>query len=218
MGLQLLTLCADDPPLELSFRFQAGPPQRYLQQHCDWVLQAELSGGGALLNLGVHLIDLILALTGSGSADVTAIHCQLSQAMHGCAVEDQAVVMIQLSGGATATVSSGYCFPDSPLKRDFQATVVTRRHYIHTTASGLMIHSQTQGIPARTLPCNLDTDSYYGDFIQSVMQDVRSSPWPEPRAGLPQMQAAFATVAAAYDAARQVKKSSKNKKDDDIIN
>ncbi|MBN8902229.1 MAG: Gfo/Idh/MocA family oxidoreductase, partial [Rhodospirillales bacterium] len=42
----------------LSFKFVGGMVDRYREQRVEWMLDRRTAGGGALLNLGIHFMDL----------------------------------------------------------------------------------------------------------------------------------------------------------------
>src|SRR4051794_27470646 len=56
----------------LSFRFIVGPVARYERAGCGWMLDKRQAGGGAMLNVGVHFIDLISSLTNAPITHVCA--------------------------------------------------------------------------------------------------------------------------------------------------
>jgi predicted dehydrogenase len=83
----------------------------------DWTFRKAEVGGGHLLWLGIHWLDLLLAITG---ARVEAV-----QAMTGVVggapidVEDLATVNLRLAGGAQASLVSGYVLgADAPKQID----------------------------------------------------------------------------------------------------
>ena len=51
-----------------SFRFIVGSVARYERGGCGWVVDQQHAGGGSLLDVGIHFIDLISSLT---SAPIT---------------------------------------------------------------------------------------------------------------------------------------------------
>ncbi len=44
---------------------------RYYQQKVEWVIDRATSGGGPLLNLGIHFVDLCRVLLGNAALTVT---------------------------------------------------------------------------------------------------------------------------------------------------
>jgi predicted dehydrogenase len=58
--------------------------------------------GGALMNQGVHTVDLILWLFG----DVTRVQAGLRTALHAIEVEDTAVAILELAGGPLCTLQA----------------------------------------------------------------------------------------------------------------
>jgi predicted dehydrogenase len=81
---------------------------RYPAWGSPWMLDPALAGGGCLRNLGAHLLDLFLLLTGE-EAQVTA--AQLSARALGQKVEDYATVLLRSAGGVLGTVELGNTVP-----------------------------------------------------------------------------------------------------------
>lgn len=74
-----------------------------------WRQKKALSGGGALMDLGVHCIDLIEYLSGQ-KAVKTAAFCNTKTFSYD--VEDTASVILKLDGGLTAYVDTNFNIPD----------------------------------------------------------------------------------------------------------
>ena len=55
-----------------SFRFMSGPVSRYYENDNPWNLRLAEAGGGCLINIGIHLPDLCLHLTGKSVTKVYA--------------------------------------------------------------------------------------------------------------------------------------------------
>jgi predicted dehydrogenase len=73
-----------------------------------WFYDAELAGGGCVVDLGTHLVDLVLWTL--GWPEVTAVDSRLlNRGGHG--VEDYAHARLDLSNGASATVSCSWSLP-----------------------------------------------------------------------------------------------------------
>ena len=75
----------------------------------SWRQSRATSGGGALMDMGVHCIDLIRYVTGQEVAQVAAMHDTLSFSYD---VEDSSVVLMRMANGALATVQSNFNIPD----------------------------------------------------------------------------------------------------------
>ncbi|HEV8585900.1 MAG TPA: Gfo/Idh/MocA family oxidoreductase [Methylomirabilota bacterium] len=90
------------------FRLNRPTSARYPAWQSPWMLDPALAGGGCLRNLGSHLFDLFLHLTGE-DARVTA--AQLSSRVHGQPVEDYASVLLRTTSGVLGTIEVGNTVP-----------------------------------------------------------------------------------------------------------
>ena len=182
---------AGEPLIELSVRFIAGSPDRYRQTGCDWVLDPKQSGGGSLLNLGVHFIDLALALSG----DVEELYCLTSNRQFNLAVEDQASLLMRMTDGAIVSIETGYGYPDQAAsKRDFNTVAASKQTYIHIDATKAELLSHT-GI-VQQLAIAIDTDTYYVNYINNVLHDIQTTR--KPLSSLEHMAAAMTVIDQAY--------------------
>ncbi|MBQ6901674.1 MAG: Gfo/Idh/MocA family oxidoreductase, partial [Oscillospiraceae bacterium] len=85
-----------------------------------WRQVKALSGGGALMDMGVHCIDLIQNITGSKAKRVASFSKTHTFSYE---VEDQASLMMELENGAVAYVESNFNIPDAvPSKLEFYGT------------------------------------------------------------------------------------------------
>jgi predicted dehydrogenase len=75
-----------------------------------WRQNKKLSGGGALIDMGVHAIDLIQYLTDSKVTKVAALN---DTKTFQYSVDDSSCVLMKLSNGATAHVDSNFNIPDA---------------------------------------------------------------------------------------------------------
>jgi predicted dehydrogenase len=76
------------------------PPEYYAQS--PWRGTWALDGGGALMNQGVHTVDLLLWLLG----DVRRVYARTLAALHAIEVEDTAVAVLEFENGAVATLEA----------------------------------------------------------------------------------------------------------------
>lgn len=75
-----------------------------------WRQQMNTSGGGALMDMGVHCIDLIQYITGSKAKKVAAFTATKTFKYN---IEDSASVIFELENGANCYVDSNFNIPDA---------------------------------------------------------------------------------------------------------
>src|SRR4029079_4667564 len=68
-----------------SVQFMSGPPARYLVNGSPWMVDLERAGGGCMVNLAPHFVDLFLQ---SSAAQEVAVTASLSSTLHSARVED----------------------------------------------------------------------------------------------------------------------------------
>jgi predicted dehydrogenase len=77
------------------------PPEYYANSR--WRGTRALDGGGALMNQGVHTVDLLLWLMG----DVERVYARTLTALHEIEVEDTVVATLEFRNGAVGTIEAG---------------------------------------------------------------------------------------------------------------
>ena len=78
-----------------------------------WRQNKRQGGGGALMDMGVHCIDLMQYITGSRVREVAAFNDTLTFHYE---VEDTSVLLLRLENGAVCTVQSNFNIPDDAAK------------------------------------------------------------------------------------------------------
>jgi predicted dehydrogenase len=176
------------------FKFVGGMVDRYHQQQVPWMLERPLSGGGPLLNLGVHHLDLCRVLLNNAALNV--VSAVISNHTAGLTIEDHAIVLLR-GGGATCMVETGYLYPAPNSVFDMHYSVRTEGHYFaardnHT----LEIVTNDRRRETREMP--LTNVSFYPEFVRDTLRRVQTGE--KPIADLDDMAAAMDLVQAAYAA------------------
>ena len=130
------------------FRLINGPPQRYVEDGCGWVLDAAVSGGGALRNLGIHGIDAFLQL--AGDQDVVVEQASFGRPLHGAAVEDYALIVLRAGDGGIGLIEAGYTYA-SMTRGIFEWRVSARNATLIDRGDGLEVATLDDGA-VRELP------------------------------------------------------------------
>lgn len=73
-----------------------------------WRQDSEKSGGGSLIDMGGHCIDLLEMFFG----EVKRVSCFVGNLVQGYEPEDSAVAMLAFENGCFATVDTFFCLPD----------------------------------------------------------------------------------------------------------
>ncbi len=96
------------------------PVSAYAQFTCwypdmpgNWRQSKKNGGGGAMMDMGVHCIDLLQYILGSKAKDVVAMHDTLTWNYE---VEDSSTVLMRLESGAHCVVQSNFNIPDDAAK------------------------------------------------------------------------------------------------------
>ncbi|GAA2719332.1 Gfo/Idh/MocA family protein [Cellulomonas aerilata] len=179
-----------------SVQFIAGPPERYLGNGSPWMVEARRAGGGCLVNLAPHFVDLFLRSSGSGSVTVTAA---LSSALHGREIEDFASLTLTTPEGHVAVIEVGYAFPGSPLKRHCAFMRIGRGGTATVWSDGTASFTSTEGA-TDTANIDVDSDPLYGPFVDAVADGLTTG-WQD-LPGLDDLEAAMRVVWDGYAQAR----------------
>ena len=149
--------------------FLAGPPSRYRANGNPWMLDPARAGGGALVNLAPHFIDL--ALRHLGPSTLSAL--TRSSALHGERVEDHATVVLTSASGGEAIIEVGYTFPSSPLQRYCSFSAAGEHGFASVDTDGT---ARFTGHDGRTITETIvvDSDPLYAVFVDRVADALDS--------------------------------------------
>ena len=77
-----------------------------------WRQDPETGGGGSLMDMGSHCMDLLEMYLG----EIETVSCYTSNNVHDYKSEDSAIVSLKFKNGALATVDTFFCIPDNSSK------------------------------------------------------------------------------------------------------
>lgn len=191
----LLPLIAEVAPGErvhnLSFKFVGGLLSRYPAMNSEWVVQRSRSRGGALLNLGVHGLDLICTLLPQAPAVVGAT---MSNSLGHYDVEDQAMVLLR-AGDSLAMVETAYAYPAGRSTFDLHYSIRTDKHYFVVENDRNIEYADESGVWTR-LDAPTSNGTCYQPFVRETLRRVeRNEP---PLANMTDMVKVMHLVEAAY--------------------
>ena len=176
----------------LSFKFVGGMVDRYHQQKVEWVIDRASSGGGPLLNLGIHHVDLCRVLL--GNADLAVTGAMMSNRTAGLSIEDHAIMLMQ-GGGASCMVETGYLYPAPNSVFDMHYSIRTDGHYF-TAHDNSTLEIVTNDRQRTTRAMKLTNAFFYTEFTHDTLRRVRDGR--PPIADLADNAAAVALIEAAY--------------------
>jgi predicted dehydrogenase len=176
----------------LSFKFVGGMVDRYHQQKVEWVIDRSTSGGGPLLNLGIHHVDLCRVLLDNAELEVTG--AMMSNRNAGLTIEDHAI-MLMSGGGASCMVETGYLYPAPNSVFDMHYSIRTDRHYF-AARDNSTLEIVTNDRSRSTREMKLTNVFFYPEFVRDTLRRLREGR--RPIADLADNAAAVALIEAAY--------------------
>jgi len=81
-----------------------------------WRQDPATGGGGSLMDMGSHCIDLLEMFFGN----IKSVSCYINNSVHAYRSEDSAVVSMFFENGAMATVDTYFCIPDNSSKNTLE--------------------------------------------------------------------------------------------------
>ena len=178
-----------------SLRFMSGPVSRYYENDNPWNLQLAAAGGGCLINIGIHLPDLYLHLTGKKAKKV---HALTSSDSFGEEVEDYAHLTLETTDGAICTIESAYVHAPSPWSPRVEFSLHGKTRQYHSEGKDRMVWFDAQGTGG-SIDGPLDNSPFYPAFVADTIDALRKGR--PPVAGIEDNLAALRIVDAAYRSA-----------------
>jgi predicted dehydrogenase len=113
------------------FRFNQPGVQRYVDLGSPWMLSKADAGGGALINLGIHGIDLFRYITSEEPQVVSAV---TSYAIHKREDEDYAHVTMRTPSGIVFLNEASYTYPGTG--GDQERKLSAQKMFLRATTTG----------------------------------------------------------------------------------
>lgn len=162
-----------------------------------WFPDPDLSGGGAVMDHTVHIVDLVYHLLGETVADVYA---EIGTRFHDIPTEDVNVLSMELSDGTAFLLDGSWSRPDEyHIWGDATVELIGSEGTISVDCTGQRIWHTEDANKAGVRSVNAGTDTtgaMVDDLITAVREDHEMMTTPDE--GL----LAVAAVEAAYDSAR----------------
>ncbi len=160
------------------FRYITGPPSRYIKWKCPWMLKKEEAGGGCLINLGVHFIDLLHYITNEEFDLVTAI---ISNRNYKLEIEDYALLVLKSDTSTYGVIEVAYT-PSSSVETYY--SLIAEKGVVHVRKSEMKISTED-----KTEVQKLE-DNHYFKFVEITLERFEKNENP---------------IATLYDVAKALK-------------
>jgi predicted dehydrogenase len=177
------------------------PPEYYADSR--WRGTLALDGGGALINQGIHTVDLLLWLLG----DVRSVWARMATALHSIEAEDTLAAALEFRSGALATFeATTAAFPGYPRRLELtgsEGTVIVEQDRILRadlrTPRPELAGGEASANPSASSPAVSDVRGHRAaleDFLRAVRDDA------EPACSGREARRSLAVVEALYRSAR----------------
>jgi predicted dehydrogenase len=191
---RLRDLTSYAPATVARFSFISGPPGRYRQLGCEWMLDPARSGGGCTINLAGHLIDLFRIFTGSEPSVQSAL---MSNQSWGEPIEDYSAIALR-SESASGVVETGYGFPAELGRFDQLFSLRTANAYVVVRSDDVVEITDAATFSVERLRTPTGNFRWYPTFVAETLDRYqRGLP---PVADLDDLLAAMRVIDAAYTA------------------
>jgi predicted dehydrogenase len=179
----------------LSFTMIGRPPQQYLAMSSGWMLDRAESGGGALINLGIHFLDLVPYLLPGEPIEV--IGAAVSNAAWDLPIEDYASAILRI-GTSIATIQTGYRYTSPNEYMDLHFSVRTASTY-YVVRSATEVEVSTAAGALETWNVSTLNVKTYPFFVHDTIERLKRGD--KPAADLADAARAMALLDQIYEKA-----------------
>lgn len=190
MLAKIRELAFDDEFQYMSFKWIGSPVSKYVDAGVGWMLDRDQAGGGCLLNLGVHYVDLFSVLMGDEPVNVRS--AITANTAWGLSIEDYVLVTLG-AGTSLCLVETGYTYPSRPF--DLRYSIRTNHHYFIATSPEILEVRDEAG-SLTTFEVVTTNNAIYPLFVDDVLKRV--SDGRQPVAGMSDMLRVMGLVQTAY--------------------
>ena len=148
---------AGERVLYADFKFVAGLPSRYHEAGCPWMFDRKQAGGGTLVNLGVHFIDLFQCLTSTVGTRLDAASFAALQREGD--VEDYVTLTLR-NGDRIGRVETAYLYPAPAGIFDMLTEALT---IAHDEALFIPLHQQPV---AWAMKSTIDVPQFADEYVR----------------------------------------------------
>ncbi len=173
----------------------AGPDESW-GSSSQWFWDEATAGGGALLDMGIHMIDVMRWIIGRPVLEVSAM---ISRHLKPTFADDTAFVLMRFEGDLVASVQAAWSARPTS---DRELVIHGEEGNIamgRTTGEPLVYNVRGEGHPNKIvpeIPATTDPDTPYLDFVRAIQQG--REPWVTGEDG----RDSLAIAVAAYESAR----------------
>jgi predicted dehydrogenase len=156
----------------------------------NWFANKDLAGGGPLIDLGVHVIDLlmhvlgdrpVLTVSASTYSEIGEAHYRAAAAgepQRAFDVEDIATAFLRLEGDVTVAVEASWCVH----KRQGDELGVTLygtegSATLDVGADSLQLHTAVGGVPCEIRPESTGGDERHQGVVRDFVRAIRGGDW-----------------------------------------
>ena len=183
-------------PLSARGVFMHAGPDEFWGADSEWFWDERKAGGGSLLDMGIHMIDLMRWFIDEPVVEVTAMTSRL---LKPTPFDDNAIAILRFLGGAIASVQASWSARPVP---DRQVTIHGELGYVamgRTPSEPLVVHVKHGDSERRYAPEIPRTSTLANPFVHFV-RCVRSGE--APLTGGEEGRRTLEVVLAAYESAR----------------
>jgi predicted dehydrogenase len=183
-------------PLAARGVFMHAGPDEFWGATSDWFWQAETAGGGALIDMGIHMIDLLRWFIDRPVVEVSAM---TSRTLKPTPFDDNAFVLLRFAGDLIASVQASWTARPAP---DREVVIHGELGHVamgRSAAEPLVVNLKENGGERKQvieIPATGSLVNPFVHFVRSIREGTR------PLTSGEEGRATLAVALAAYESAR----------------